>query len=196
MTWLRSVQPSADGEAASFDDVFALRPELHESYRAFYALFWEQGLVDPRLLEIARLRIAALNGAIGETQLRYRPALDAGFSERHAGAAIAGRPYEPDGDELRDPGDTHDTSDERIARLETACLVVAEKFVLDVHSIVDEDIRVLREGLGEPALVALIEAMALFDGFTRFRSALGVDRGSVVGLPITVEAPSFVGERS
>jgi len=153
MSWLESTGADAD-----FDSSFALRPDLHEAYRAFYALFWQQRLVDPVLLEIARLRIAQLNGCTGEAALRYRPAIDAGLGERQAAAAVAGGP------------------DDSFSPLQEACLTLAEKFVSDVHAITDDDVALVRDEIGERALVALVEAMALFDGFTRFRSILSVDR--------------------
>jgi alkylhydroperoxidase family enzyme len=168
MTWLTSVV-SVD---ASFDDVFGLRPDLHDSFQAFYGLFWEQRLVDPVLLEVARLRIAQLNGCTTETTLRYRPAIDAGLSEDHALAARDGNPGA-----LASP-------------LQGACLGLAEKFVLDVHSINDDDVAAVRDVIGEGALVALIEAMALFDGFTRFAVILGVgetsDSVTIVDVPTSM----------
>jgi alkylhydroperoxidase family enzyme len=163
---------SAGGGAADFDDVFSLRTDLHDSYRAFYALFWQQDLVDPLLLEVARLRIAKLNDCQSEVALRYRPAIDAGMTERLAGAALDG-----DARAILEP-------------LPLACLRLAEKFALDVHAVDDEDIAAIRDAIGEPALVALIEAMALFDGFTRFRAILGVE--PVKSGVMIVDAPTGV----
>jgi alkylhydroperoxidase family enzyme len=168
MTWL----PSISSDRCSFDDVFALRGDLHEAYRQFYALFWDQRLVDPVLLEVVRLRIAALNGCNAETRLRYRPALDAGLDEERACEAIAG---------------AAPPATSRLDLLERACLVLAEKFVLDVHAISDDDVAAVRDAIGEAPLVALIEAMALFDGFTRFRLILGVTASD--DAPVIVDAP-------
>jgi hypothetical protein len=67
---------------------------------------------------------------------------------------------------------------------------LAEKFALDVHAVDDEDIAAVRDAIGEPALVALIEAMALFDGFTRFRAILGVE--PVKSGVMIVDAPTGV----
>ena len=174
MSWLASI----GHERPDFEDVFSLRPDLYDGYRAFYALFWQQHLVDPVLLEIARLRIARLNGCVGETVLRYRPAIDAGMSEAEARAVLDGRGHQV------------------LDRLQLACLGLAEKFVLDVHSITDADVAAVREEIGEPALVALIEAMALFDGFTRFRAILGVEPQTDGGAVRIVDAPALPGVRS
>jgi alkylhydroperoxidase family enzyme len=170
VSWLRS----AGGAAADFDDVFSLRADLHDSYRAFYSLFWQQRLVDPMLLEVARLRIAKLNDCRSEAVLRYRPAVDAGMTERLAGAALEGDPRA-----ILEP-------------LPLACLRLAEKFTLDVHAIDDDDIAAVRDAIGEPVFVALIEAMALFDGFTRFRAILGVEPPPERGITI-VDAPVGAG---
>jgi alkylhydroperoxidase family enzyme len=127
MSWL-PLPRAADG-ATPLDRVFGLRPELYERYRDFVALFWEQRVLDPVILELCRLRVAQLNGCRSELALRHRPALDAGLGEAKV-AALAG-------------GD------------ESAAAVTAQ--------------------LGEPGLVALAEALAVFDGFCRFRLILGVE---------------------
>jgi hypothetical protein len=48
-------------------------------------------------------------------------------------------------------------------------------FVRDPHAITDADAAAVVEHLGEAGLVALAEALALFDGFCRFRLLLGVE---------------------
>ena len=174
VSWLASIAP----DRSSFDEVFSLRGDLHDSYQAFYSLFWEQQLVDPVLLEVVRLRIARLNGCASEMGARYRPALDAGFGEEQAIEALGG---------VADPGNA------KLGELERACLVLAEKFVLDVQSIEDEDVVAVRDVIGEAALVALTEAMALFDGFTRFRAILGA--GAFDGSVTVVDAPMRRGAR-
>jgi alkylhydroperoxidase family enzyme len=53
-----------------------------------------------------------------------------------------------------------------------AAVDFAEQFVIDPHG-VDDDLRArVREHLSSAEFVALTEAVALFDGFTRFRLAL------------------------
>ncbi len=60
MTWLSS---SASGD---IDDVFALRPNLAEDYRAFEAVFRTHKLLPMPLLELVRLRIAQLHRCTSE----------------------------------------------------------------------------------------------------------------------------------
>ena len=58
---------------------------------------------------------------------------------------------------------------------ERACLRLTDKFVLDPHGVDDADTAAVAAHLPPPAMVALIEALALFDGFTRFRLILEVE---------------------
>jgi alkylhydroperoxidase family enzyme len=47
-------------------------------------------------------------------------------------------------------------------------------FVQDPHAITDADVEAVLQHLGEDGVVALVEALALFDGFARFRVALEI----------------------
>ena len=154
-------------DATPFERVFSLRPNLFEDYRRFYALFWEKQLVDPVLLELCRLRIAALHGCESELRVRYRPALDAGLGE----AKIAAIP---------------DAADSPLfSEAERACIALAELFAIDPHAITDADAARVVAVLGDAGTVALVEALALFDGFARFRLMLGVEAS-----PDRVEVPA------
>ena len=59
MTWLPETAPGED----PFERVFGLRPNLFEAWKQFEALLWENGRVDPVVLELCRLRLAGMNGA-------------------------------------------------------------------------------------------------------------------------------------
>lgn len=144
-------------DATPFERVFALRKNLLEDFRSFYALFWEAHLVDPVILELCRLRIAQLHGCEAELRVRYQPALDAGLTEEKIAA-------------LADAGDSPLYSD-----AERACVALAELFAMDPHAITDADTARVVAVLGDAGTVALVEALALFDGFTRFRLMLGVE---------------------
>ncbi|HEX5066393.1 MAG TPA: carboxymuconolactone decarboxylase family protein [Myxococcota bacterium] len=144
-------------DATPFERVFALRKNLLEDFRSFYALFWEAHLVDPVILELCRLRIAQLHGCEAELRVRYQPALDAGLTEEKIAA-------------LADAGDSPLYSD-----AERACVALAELFAMDPHAITDADATRVVAVLGDAGTVALVEALALFDGFTRFRLMLGVE---------------------
>jgi alkylhydroperoxidase family enzyme len=151
----RDAKPAAG--ATPFERVFALRPNLLEDFRRFYALFWEQKLVDPVILELCRLRVAQIHGCDAELRLRYQPAIDAGLGEEKI-AALQDACHSP-----------------AYSEAERACVAFAELFAIDPHAIDDEDAVRVVAALGDAGTVALVEALALFDGFMRFRLVLGVE---------------------
>jgi alkylhydroperoxidase family enzyme len=71
-------------------------------------------------------------------------------------------------------------SDSASSDVERACLVFAEKFVLDPHGISDADAAAVTAHLSAPAMVAFVEALAIFDGFTRFQVILGIKPNSSI----------------
>ena len=153
MTWLPEL---ASGDTG-LDRVFGLRPDLYEAFRAFYALFWTRRLVDPVVLELCRLRVAQLLGCATEQQVRYAPARDAGLTEDQV-AELSRWP-----------------EDLRFDDAQRAALAFAEQFVLDPHGVDDELRDTVIDHFELAGLAALCEALALFDGFCRFRTALGVE---------------------
>src|SRR5262249_16908493 len=64
-------------------------------------------------------------------------------------------------------------TDPRFSELERAGLAFAEKFVMDPHAISDDDAAAVTAHLSAREMVAFTEALALFDGVTRFRVILG-----------------------
>jgi len=77
--------------------------------------------------------------------------------------------------------------------VEDLALGFAEQFAIDVHDVDASNRDALRDELGMPGLVALTEALAVFDGFTRFRLLLcGNDPGDAAFEP--PDAPATVPE--
>jgi alkylhydroperoxidase family enzyme len=148
--------------------VLGLCPALSAAYRDFAGRFWTGEPLDPVLLELCRLRIAQILGCQSELSVRHQVALDAGLDEGKV-AALASWP-----------------SDDRFGPLERACLNLAEQFVLDPNLITDEDAAAVSGSIGEPGLVALTEALALFDGFCRLQMVLAIDQPSAS--PVVVDA--------
>jgi len=66
------------------------------------------------------------------------------------------------------------TADDPTSAL-AACLTVAEQFVIDPHGVTPEMRATVVAHVGDTGLVALVEALAVFDGFTRFGTILGID---------------------
>lgn len=150
MSWL----PEQSDGATPLDRTFGLRPNLYEAYRDFLAAFWERRAVDPVILELCRLLVARIHGCDAEQAIRYRSALEGGLREEQVAAlGVSEAPFDA---------------------AQRACLRFAEMFVRDPHAIGDEDAAAVVAHLGEAGLVALAEALALFDGFCRFRLMLGV----------------------
>jgi alkylhydroperoxidase family enzyme len=154
MTWLPATAPGP----TPFDRVLGLCPELHADLVAFTDLLWTCG-VDPVLLELCRLRVAQLLGSAGEQARHSPPARAAGLSAEkiaaleqwRGGAAFSAR--------------------------ERACLELAEQFVLNPRGVADADVAAVAAHLSAAETVAVVEALAVFDGFTRFRVILAVDGG-------------------
>jgi alkylhydroperoxidase family enzyme len=158
VSWILDAAKTRRPDAATpLEGAFSLRQNLLDEFRRFYALFWEQRAVDPVILELCRLRIAQIHGCEPELRVRYQPALDAGLSEAKI-AALSDASHSP-----------------LYREAERACVAFAELFAIDPHAIDDEDAARVVAALGEPGTVALVEALALFDGFARFRLMLGVE---------------------
>jgi len=152
MTWLPETAPGA----TPFDQALGLCPDLRADLAAFQDLFWTLRPVDPIVLELCRLRVAQILGCDAELARRSAPAVAAGLTEEKIAAL----------DDWRVSGAFSD--------LERAALRVAETFVLDPHGMSDADVGAVSARLGPAGTVALVEALAFFDGFTRFRLILGV----------------------
>ena len=146
MTWL----PETATGATPIERAFGLRPDLFAACRDFVALFWEKRLLDPTLLELCRLRVGQILGA-------ELPAL--------CDAMRAARASLP-GTKLTDLDAWWNST--AFSDTERACLRFAEQFVLDPKGIRDDDAAAVVAALGDAGTVALVEALALLDGFSRF----------------------------
>jgi alkylhydroperoxidase family enzyme len=153
MSWLPAQAAGND----PFERVFGLRPNLFAAWRDFASLFWKRRLLDPVLLELCRLRVAQMLGARHPLAVRTPEAVRAGLPQAKLAALDAWW-----------KSDAFDAA-------ERACLRFAEQFVLDPKGITDADAAAVVSALGEPGTVALVEALAIFDGFSRFCLALDVE---------------------
>ena len=168
-TWLPEQAEDLPADATGFDRAFGLRPDLYGPFREFYAVFWRDRLVDPVVLELCRLRVAQLLGCVSELQVRYEPAVSSGLAE---GPVLTEEPVltQEMVDELAQwPTSEHFTDAHR------AALAFAEQFVIDPQGIKGAVRDELRAHFALPEVVAITEALALFDGFIRFRLVLGVE---------------------
>ena len=153
MTWLPEQAPGRTG----FERVLGLRPELRDDFEAFADLIWNRGGLSPVTLELCRLRVAQILGCDGELRRRSASAQAAGLTEETIAAL----------DDWR--------NSERFYPPEQACLALTEKFVLDPRGVSDADVAAVTAHLSPAQVVALVEALALLDGFMRFRAILAAD---------------------
>lgn len=153
MTWL----PDAAEGDTPLDRVLGLRPDLAGPYRAFIGIFWRDRLVDPVALDLCRLRVAQLLGCRAELDVRTPEAVAAGLTDEQVEQLAAW------------PTAGCFTDAQR------AAIAFAEQFVLDPHGIAGPIRNDLRAHFALPEVVALTEALALFDGFQRLQLVLGAD---------------------
>lgn len=148
MSWLQSARGS------DFKSVFSLRENLFEDYKNFYNLFWSRVLIPWHVMELVRLRVAQLQDCKPELSLRYR---------------FAKAPTE-----LKIKALSHWYKDSSYTEADRACLEIAELFVQDPHAITDGQTERAKAEIGDAGLVALMEWLALCDGFCRFQLMTGV----------------------
>ena len=145
MSWIDATQAPTALEAA-----LAHRPELLARYRAFYGSFWADGLVPRRVLELCRLRVAAMHDCEAEWLLRDAEVnLDADEQERLRAGEVEGF-----------------TGPER------AALALAEQIPYGHHQVTDAQVELATAAFGEPACVSLLTALAFFDVTCRLRLVL------------------------
>jgi len=160
VTWL----PEQASGASDFERTFGLRENLFAAWRELASLLWEKRLAPPVILQLAQLRVRQMHGlALGAH--RMSEAVDEGWDESRV--AELGAWWESP----------------RFDATERACLRLAEQFVLDAKGIADDDVAPVRAALGDAGVVALVEALALFDGFTRFQKMLGIAEASGASPP-------------
>ena len=145
MSWIND-------EHRHLGDVFAAREPLADRFEKLYASFWEDGLVPRRVLELTRLRIAAIHDAGGEWSQRD-PEVD--LSEREIDAL-------------------QKADFSSFSECEQAALEIAEKTPWQHHSIRDAEVKRLETALGTQGAVSLLTALTFFDMRCRLGLALGI----------------------
>ena len=135
--------------AQTFEQTFALRDNLYRDYRAFEAVFSEHRLLDETLMRLCKTRVA---------QLHRCPAQIQALREQ-----LPANRFEALSQWYRSP---------EFSALEKAALQLTECFCLDPHSISDDMTEAVKANIGDAGLVALLEYLALCDGFVRFQVIL------------------------
>lgn len=60
-------------------------------------------------------------------------------------------------------------TDPSVSELERACLDVCESFIMDAHSVSDEQIVRIQKLVGDATTIDVLMNLAVLDGFTKFR---------------------------
>ena len=146
------VRLSAKGAKTPFESVLAHRPELLAGYRAFLSSLWSEGLVPRRILELCRLRVAAIHDCEPEWVVRDA---EVPLTDDELDALKAGK---------LEPFDS----------AEQAALVVAERMPYQHHQLADVEVEAVKQTIGDAGCVSLLNAVALFDGNCRLKLILDV----------------------
>lgn len=122
------------------------------SFARLWRSLWSQPYLTPELLELCRLTLARLHQDRAELEA-LNPFAPAGGAAARRAAVRAGDAHKSD----------------RFTAAERALLEFTESYALDAQSISDAQAVRVRDALGEPGLVFLIEALGCLDG--RIRTA-------------------------
>ncbi len=137
---------------------FAAHPGILESYLAFYYPFHAGdagSVLDRRIKELVRLRIATLNGCKTCKAARLAPG---DVSEREAAVGVD------------DPADMEFSARER------AALALAEQMALDHHNFDDGAMRALRQHFSQAETLELMMMIGQYIGFGRMLAMLQLEK--------------------
>lgn len=126
--------------------VLAAHPRLAERWGEMASAVWEHESVSHGVLELCRIRVAQLLGV--DWAVDYRtPGVDVLEAKTRSVGAW------PTADALND--------------FEQTCLEIAELFVVDAHTLTDEQIAAVSDRVGPAGLIQLTTALAVWDGIYR-----------------------------
>jgi hypothetical protein len=133
------IAPASDREALMHQ-----LPVIGDLFQALYASFWQLPQLPATTLELCRLRLAQLHNSDLDWQRQEIALPEAQRAELR-----------------RWPGSPHFSAADR------ACLALAEVHAMDARAITDEQADAVKEHYGEVGLVALLQALGVFDGMIR-----------------------------
>jgi len=142
--------PTSTPVDANLELTLGKRPELWSRFQSFYAALWADGHVSRRVLELCRLRVAAIHGCAAEWE--YRTA-DVFIADTDV-AALQRGDFQP------------------FDHCEQAALQIAEKTPFQHQAITDAEVKAVENGYGPAATVALLTAIAFFDVRCRWHLTL------------------------
>ncbi|PLW81572.1 hypothetical protein CWI75_15190 [Kineobactrum sediminis] len=122
----------------------AALPVIGDHFEQLYASFWELPQLPAQTLELCRLRLAQLHRSHADFELQKYPLASAkrdSLKDWHRG--------------------------ELFTAAERACLEFTEIYAMDCRNITDEQATAVKQHHGEVGLVALLQALGVFDGVIR-----------------------------
>jgi alkylhydroperoxidase family enzyme len=131
-----------------------VQPALMQSLIELQRVTWR--LVDPVVLELARLRMAMLLEATDDLALRSSAAIDADLADDKIIA-------------LRDWA-----TSPLFSPAERACIELAEQFVIDVQGVTDQQVHAVAEHLGSSQCYVFVNALWSMEALQRMCLVLGV----------------------
>ena len=119
-------------------------PAIGEQFQRLYASFYQLSQLPPETVELCRLRLAQLHRS------------DADFAREEYAVAV---------DKREQLQDWHRAA--LFSAAERACLELTEVHAMDCSAITDAQADAVKQHFGEAGLVALLQALGVFDGFIR-----------------------------
>jgi alkylhydroperoxidase family enzyme len=143
--------PGVDG---NFNGVMAWSPELMQAFYGFYAKLWTGGVLDMRVKDLARMKIARTVGCRLCQNTRFKVAEGFTVEEDYLGI---------------DDVDTGNYTD-----AEKAALNYVEQFCFSAAHVTDEMVTELRRYYSEPEIIELSMLAAVIGGFGSINVALNI----------------------
>ena len=138
-----------------WDELAALAREPVEQLVALHRAIDDS--VDPVIVELCRLRIAALIGARAHLSLRRQKAAAGGLTEAKI-AALAGWPESP-----------------LFSAAERACLALAEQFCMGAYTVTDADVAAVLAHLSADECYALVNGVWVMEALARMTVVMDVN---------------------
>jgi alkylhydroperoxidase family enzyme len=144
----------APGVEGRFNGVMAWRPELLDAFFKFYAQVWTDGVLDMRVKDLARMKIARTVGCRLCQNTRFKVADGATTEDDYL--------------------DIDDVESGAYTEAEKAALRYVETFCIGAAHITDEMVSELRHHFTPPEIIELSVLVAAMSGFASINVALNI----------------------
>jgi len=162
--------PLLPGYDNAYLGVTAYQPVGTAAMDRFYATAWTQGVADPTIKELMRLRNARTTGCKACQSMRFGPAIEAGFDESQGDLAVDG--YES----------SEQATDRQKAALRWTDRIIGNDGPPDETQLAD-----MQRHFGAAELVEMTLSVAFNVGFSKFQIVLGTETPEVATNPWVLE---------